>query len=125
MALNVTRPSRFKSYHAHNTVDDTTQTLYTCPDHCTSYMSLIFVSNVGNNSSDFSVDWWHNDDSSYTHIIGGKNLTVGEFLQLSGSFIVLEPFDRIEVTTTNTGGAGIPDVDSIATVEEVFLPTQG
>lgn len=122
MALNVTRPSRFKSYHAHCLVDDDTQVLYTCPANTTSYMSLVFVSNVGANASDFSVDWWHADDSSYTHIIGGKNLTVGEFLQLSGSFIVLEPGDRIEVTSSNTGGAGVPDVDSICTVEEVFLP---
>ena len=122
MALNVTRPSRFKSYHAHNIVDDVTQILYTCPANTVAYMSLIFVSNVDSAASDFSVDWWHNDDSSYTHIIGGKNLASGEFLQLSGSFIVIEPSDRIEVTVTNSGGDGIPDVDSICTVEEVFLP---
>ena len=122
MALNVTRPSRFKSSHTHNLVDDVTQTLYTCPANTVAYMSLIFVSNVGANASDFSVDWWHIEDSSYTHIIGGKNLAVGEYLQLSGSFIVLDSGDRIEITTTATGGPGVPDVDSICTVEEVFLP---
>ena len=125
MALNVTRPSRFKSYHAHNLVDDQTETLYTCPEHCVSYMSLLFVSNTGSNASDYSIDWYHADDASTTHIVGGKNLSAGAYEQFSNGFIVLEPNDTMSITVTNTGGAGIPDVDSFCTVEEVFLPTQG
>ena len=122
MALNVTRPSRFKSYGLHAILDNTAYTVYTCPPNTVAYMSLVFVSNASSSASDVSVEW--NDDDSGTPIviIGGKNLAQAEFIQLSGSFLVLEENDTLKMTTANTAGGNDPDVSIIVTVEEVFLP---
>lgn len=125
MALNVTRPSRFKSYGKHAEVDDQRETVYTCPSNSVSYMSLVFVSNGTANASDVLIEWYDASETSRITIVGSKNLASGEFLQLSSAFLVLEPGDRLEVTPSNTGGGANPDIGVITTVEEVFLPTQG
>ena len=122
MALNVTRPSRFKSYGLHAVLDDTAYTVYTCPPNTVAYMSLVFVSNASASASDVSVEWDDDDSGTPIVIIGGKNLTSGEFIQLSGSFLVLEESDTVKMTTANTAGGNDPDVSIIVTVEEVFLP---
>ena len=125
MALNVTRPSRFKSYGKHAEVDDQRETIYTCPSNSVSYMSLVFVSNGTANASDVLIEWYDASETSRITIVGSKNLAGGEFLQLSSAFLVLEPGDRLEVTPSNTAGGNDPDIGVITTVEEVFLPTQG
>ena len=125
MALNVTRPSRFKSYGKHAEVDDQRETVYTCPANSVAYMSLVFVSNGTANATDVLIEWYDASETSRITIVGSKNLASGEFLQLSSAFLVLEPGDRLEVTPSNTGGGANPDIGVITTVEEVFLPTQG
>ena len=125
MALNVTRPSRFKSYGKHAEVDDQRETIYTCPSNSVSYMSLVFVSNGTANASDVLIQWYDASETSRITIVGSKNLSGGEFLQLSSAFLVLEPGDRLEITPSNTAGGNNPDIGVITTVEEVFLPTQG
>ena len=122
MALNVTRPSRFKSYGLHAVLDDTAYTVYTCPPNTVAYMSLVFVSNASASASDVNVEWDDDDSGTPIVIIGGKNLASGEFIQLSGSFLVLEESDTVKMTTANTAGGNNPDVSIIVTVEEVFLP---
>lgn len=122
MALNVTRPSRFKSYGLHAVLDNTAYTVYTCPPNTVAYMSLVFVSNASASASDVSVEWNDDDNGAPIVIIGGKNLASGEFIQLSGSFLVLEESDTVKMTTANTAGGNNPDVSIIVTVEEVFLP---
>ena len=122
MALNVTRPSRFKSYGLHAVLDNTAYTVYTCPPNTVAYMSLVFVSNASASASDVSVEWNDDDNGAPIVIIGGKNLTSGDFIQLSGSFLVLEESDTVKMTTANTAGGNNPDVSIIVTVEEVFLP---
>ena len=122
MALNVTRPSRFKSYGLHAVLDDTAYTVYTCPPNTVAYMSLVFVSNASASASDVSVEWNDDDNGIPIVIIGGKNLAESEFIQLSGSFLVLEENDTLKMTTANTAGGNNPDVSIIVTVEEVFLP---
>jgi len=122
MAVNVTRPSRFKSYGLHAVLDDTAYTVYTCPPNTVAYMSLVFVSNASASASDVSVEWDDDDSGTPIVIIGGKNLASGEFIQLSGSFLVLEESDTVKMTTANTAGGNNPDVSIIVTVEEVFLP---
>ena len=125
MALNVTRPSRFKSYGKHAEVDDQRETVYTCPANCVSYMSLVFISNGTANATDVLIQWYDASETSRITIVGSKDLSGGDFLQLSSSFLVLEPGDRLEVTPSGTGGGANPDIGVITTVEEVFLPTQG
>ena len=122
MAINVTRSSRFKSYGVHATTDNTAVTLYTCPANCISYVSLIFLSNGTSNASDVKVEWYDLSETSYITIVGAKNLTAGDFLQLSDAFLVVEAGDLVRVTPSNTGGGANPDIGCIATVEEVFLP---
>ena len=122
MALNVTRPSRFKSYGLHAILDDTAYTVYTCPPNTVAYMSLVFVSNASASASDVIVQWDDNDSGTPITIIGGKNLSSGEFIQLSGSFLVLESADTLKITVSNTSGGNNPDTSIIVTVEEVFLP---
>ena len=125
MALNVTRPSRFKSYGVHATTDNTAVTVYTCPPNSVSYVSLIFVSNGTSHASDVLIQWVDSSTGVTTVIVGGKNLATGEFIQLSGFFIALEVGDTIKVTPSSTAGGNNPDIGAIVTVEEVFLPTQG
>ena len=125
MALNVTRPSRFKSYGKHAEVDDQRETVYTCPANSVAYMSLVFVSNGTANATDVQIEWYDASETTRITVVGSKNLSAGDFLQLSSAFLVLEPGDKLEVTPSNTGGGANPDIGVITTVEEVFLPTQG
>jgi hypothetical protein len=52
-------------------------------------------------------------------ILGGKNLTLGEFIQFSDSYIVLEAGDKLEITPTSND---TPDIHAFCTVEETFIP---
>ena len=122
MALNVTRPSRFKSYGIHAVLDATQYTVYTCPPNTVAYMSLIFISNGTANASDIAIVWNDYDNGAPITILGSKNLASGEYVQLSGSFLVLEEGDTIKATADNTAGGNDPDIGVIVTVEEVFLP---
>jgi len=88
-------------------------------------MSLVFVSNGTPNASDVLIEWYDASETSRITIVGSKNLSGGDFLQLSSAFLVLEPGDRLEITPSNTSGGNNPDIGVITTVEEVFLPTQG
>jgi hypothetical protein len=120
MALNVTRPSRFRSYFAHLETEDETTVVYTCPQNSVAYMSLIYLANNDNsNSSDHSIDIYRAQEDTTYHILSSKNLNSAEFLQLSNAFMVLEPGDRLEITVS---GNATPHSDIITTVEEVFLP---
>jgi hypothetical protein len=51
------------------------------------------------------------------HILGGKNMSTGDYIQFLGAVMVLEPGDTVTVTADGT----TPTVDVIATVEEFFL----
>ena len=51
------------------------------------------------------------------HILGGKNMSAGDYIQFLGAVMVLEPGDTVTVTADGT----TPTVDVIATVEEFFL----
>jgi hypothetical protein len=119
MALNVTRPSRFKSYFAHCETEDQTETVYTCPANTVSYMSLVFITNKDNSATDHALDIYRAQDDDTYHILAGKNLATGEYIQLSNAFIVLEAGDQLKLTPSNNSS---PHTDVFTTVEEVFLP---
>lgn len=89
--------------------------LYTCPKNCRSKVVLVFVTNAnGNNTVSISL-YKKNVDTSY-YILGSKNMSQSDFVQFSGSYLVLEPEDRLDVSITTLGV-----VDAICTVEETFL----
>jgi hypothetical protein len=81
-------------------------------------MVLLYVTNTGATTTDIDVEW-NRADGSHVHIIGSKNLSSSEFVQWSGSYIVLEPGDTI---TFIPSGSNNPHIDVMCTVEETFIP---
>ena len=92
-----------------------TYNLYTCPLNCRAKIPLVFIANAGGNNT-ASLKWYRKAQNISFFIQGGKNLSLGEFIQFSGAYIVLEPEDRLDITITNNGV-----VDALCTVEEMFL----
>ena len=122
MALNVTRPSRFKSYAKAATTDGTQVTVYTVPANTVAYLSLIYVVNAANATTDLNLNWYDASATTTYKLLGSKQLTAKDFLQISGAFYVLEAGDIIRATPNNTS-SGSPNVTITVTVEEVFLPS--
>jgi len=118
----IQQKTRTKSSIVDVTTDGTAVTVYSCPLNAKSHMNLLFITNAGSNASDISIDWYRASQTTTYAILGGKNLSAGEYIQFSHSFIVLESGDTISITTSNTAGAGIPDVHCFCTVEEFFIP---
>ena len=124
--MTIAKNSRTKSEIIAISTDDSPVTLYTCPANAKAHMNLLFITNASSNASDVNVQWYRDSKSTSYFIIGGKNLTQGEFLQFDGgAFIVLESGDYITIETTNTAGSGTPDTDAFCTVEEFFNPVGG
>ena len=123
--MTIARDSRTKSEIVAVSTDDSAVTIYTCPSNCKAHMSLLFFTNASSNASDVNVQWYRASKTTSYFIIGGKNLSQGEFVQFDGgAFIVLETGDYITIETTNTAGSGVPNMDAFCTVEEFFLPQQ-
>ena len=113
--MSIVRPSRTLTYSVEATVENTVYTLYTCPDHCHSLMSLLFVSNAdGNTTVNIS---WNRADGQHIAILGGKNMTSGEYVKFDGAYIVFNPGDYMTVQAT---GNAAPHMDALCTVEEIF-----
>ena len=109
---------RAKSYNVSCLVDEQVYTLYTCPDNCRSKLVLLYTKNVG---STVTVDIeWDREDGTHAHILGNKNMSTGEFIQWSDSYIVLEPGEAITVAADGTH----PHVDVFCTVEEFFISSK-
>lgn len=93
-----------------------TYNLYTCPPNCRAKIPLVFITNGGNNNATFSLKWYRKQDDFSYFIVGGKNLSTGEFIQLKDGYVVFEPEDRFDLVVTS--GARI---DALCTAEETFL----
>ena len=115
----MTKPiSREKSPLIACTVSGTVYTLYTCPPNCTARVPLVFITNA-NGTATVTFKIYKASVATSYFIIGGKDLAMGEFIQLDNEVgLVLEPGDRLEVTTT---GATV-NVDALCTVIEQFKP---
>lgn len=116
--MPVTKPTRLRTYNVSANTPDQTYVLYSCPANCTAYMSLLFFAN-GDGTTSVSVTWYRTRYSDSFVIVGGKNMTSGEYVQFSDGIIVLEPGDEIRVVVT---GAAAPNMDFMCTVEEEFKP---
>lgn len=112
--------TRSRTYNVEVLTKGTAFTLYTCPDNCRAKMVLLFVTNVSGGTETVDVEW-ERADSSHAHILGGKNIANGDFIQVSDSYIILEPGD---VFTVEVAGSGATHVDAFCTVEETFLPNK-
>jgi hypothetical protein len=91
-----------------------THVLYTCPLNCRAKIPLVFFTNA-NGTNTVSLKWYRKADNFSYYILGGKNMSQGEFIQLSQGYIVLDPEDRLEITL---GSAGV--IDALCTAEELF-----
>lgn len=89
--------------------------LYECPANARGHVVLIYIVNAnGKNSIDLR--WYRAADAAHYYILGGKNFSTGDFIELSGSYIVMEPGDKLEVNITTVG-----IIDALCTVEEHFI----
>ena len=120
--MTIAKNSRTKSEIIAISTDDVPVTLYTCPANAKAHMSLLFITNASSNASDIDIQWYRASVATSFFIIGGTNLSQGEFIKIDNAFIVLEAGDYITVETTSTAGSGVPDTDAFCTVEEFFNP---
>lgn len=103
--------------------DEAEETLYTCPANCRAHVSMLHIVNSGGT---VTVDVEFNRASAtqtklgvdaHAHILGGKNMSAGDFIQFIGAEMVMEPGDTLTITADGT----TPHVDAMATVEEFFV----
>lgn len=99
------------------TVADTRTTFYTCPPNCRAKIPLVYIVNA-NGTTSVTFEIYKAASTSYFFIIAGKNLALGETIQLSDSYIVLETGDQLVITCTG----GTVNVDALCTAEEIFIP---
>ena len=120
---NVTTKSRFKTVNLRCDTDEQEETLYTCPANCRSHMSMLHLVNAGGT---VTVDVEFNRSSATqsalgvdasVHILGGKNMSTGDYIQFLGAVMVMEPGDTVTVTADGS----TPTVDVLATLEEFFV----
>ena len=120
---NVVTKSRFKTVNIRCDTDEAVETLYTCPSNCRSHMSMLHLVNAGGT---VTVDVEFNRSAAsqaalgvdaQAHILGGKNMSTGDYIQFLGAVMVLEPGDTVTIVADGSS----PHVDAIATVEEFFL----
>ena len=112
------KSARTMSHGVVCTTEDTVETLYTCPSNCRSEVTMLYCVNPNGNTSALS-KWVRFSDSAEFTLIGGKNLTTGESVLLTGATLVLEPGDKI---TCVASGNTTPELDYMCTVTETFIP---
>ena len=128
--LSQGKSARRRSYWADVKVDAQVYDMYTCPNNCVAEVDMIHVVNANGNTSVFVYWDIHADNvppalqatypTGYTsNLVGGKNMSVGEFFTLTGSTLVLQPGDKIQVKSV---GASTPHVDAVCSVTETFVP---
>lgn len=124
------KPARTRSYWADVKVDSTLYDMYVCPANCTAEVTMLHVVNANGNTSVFV--YWDvaaanvpdalkaTYPTGYTsNIVGGKNMSSGDFFTLTNATLVLQPGDKIQVKSV---GATPPHVDTLCTVTETFIP---
>lgn len=99
------------------TASATRTPFYTCPPNSRAKIPLIYIVNV-NGTTSITFEIYKAAEDTHFFIVSGKNLAEGGTLQLSDSYIVLEPGDQLVVTCT---GATV-NVDTLCTAEEIFVP---
>jgi hypothetical protein len=99
------------------TVSATRTAFYTCPPNSVAHIPLVYIVNA-NGTASITFEIYKAATDTHFFIIAGKNLALGETIQLSSSYIVLEPGDKLVLTCT---GATV-DVDALCTAEEIFIP---
>ena len=115
--MNINKGFREKTPIISCTVDGQRKTLYTCPPNCRARVPLVYIVNA-NGTVSVTFEIYKADVNFHYFIVAGKNLSLGQSIQLSDGYIVLEPGDKLVVTPTGS----TPVVDALCTVEEIFIP---
>lgn len=112
------KPARTKSEAVSCETENQLETLYTCPSNCRAEVSMLFVVNANGNTT-VNVFWYRSAQTESFSILGGKNMTSGEYILLTGATLVLEPGDKIQVQPSANA---TPNIDAMCTVTETFVP---
>ena len=112
------KPARRQSFNADCKVEGQTYDLYTCPANCRAEVEMLMIVNAGGNTT-VTVVWYDASKSYSARILGGKNMTAGEYILFTGATLVLEPGDKIRITPTANAS---PHIDGMCTVTETFIP---
>ena len=109
------KSARKRSVYGHNS-SASTETVYTCPANCIAEVTFIHIHNSLNNPS-IEIEWYVAADNYTSHFIEGKNLGASEYVQWADIELVLQPGDKIQVTSDIAA-----HIDTILTVTETFVP---
>ena len=112
------KPARTKSFAVSCETENQLETLYTCPANCRAEVTMLFVVNANGNTT-INAFWYKADQAESFNILGGKNMTAGEYILLTGATLVLEPGDKIQLMPT---GNATPNIDAMCTTTETFVP---
>lgn len=112
------KPARTISKGVICDTEDAVENLYTCPANCRAEVSLLYIVNV-NGTTDAEAQWYKADTAETFRLVGGKNLSSGETVLLTGATLVLEAGDRLDAIASNNAS---PEMDFICTVTETFIP---
>lgn len=112
------KPARTVSAAVSCETENQQETLYTCPANCRAEVTMLYVVNANGNTT-VSVSWYRAAETTSYSILGGKNMTVGEYILLTGATLVLEPGDQLRATPSSNAS---PNIDVLCTVTETFIP---
>lgn len=112
------KPARTKSEAVSCEVENQLYTLYTCPSNARAEVTMLFVVNANGNTT-VNAFWYRASLSDSFSILGGKNMSSGDYILLTGATLVLEPGDELRVMPT---GNTTPNIDAMCTVTETFIP---
>jgi hypothetical protein len=112
------KPARTVSKGVICDTEDAVETLYTCPANCRAEVTMLLCVNADGNTSAVA-KWVRASDSAEFRLIGGKNLSLGDFVLLTGATLVLEPDDMLQCIAS---GNASPELDFMCTVTETFIP---
>ena len=122
MLKNVVTNSRFLTVNRTCDTDEAVETIYTCPANCRSHVSMLHVVNAGGTVTiDVSLVRASSTQTNLgvdasAHILGGKNMSTGDYIQFTGAEMVLEAGDSVTIVADGS----TPDVTAMLTVEEFF-----
>ena len=112
------KAARTKSEAVSCEIEDELYTLYTCPQNCRAEVTMLFVVNANGNTT-VSAYWYRSAHTDSFNILGGKNMTSGEYILLTGATLVLDQGDELRVMAS---GNASPNIDAMCTVTETFIP---
>lgn len=112
------KPARTVSYGVSCETENQLEDLYTCPANCRGEVTMLYIVNANGNTT-VNCYWYDASQTESFSILGGKNMTAGETILLTGATLVLEPGDKIRVQPTANA---TPNIDAMCTVTETFVP---